>query len=232
MARRDLAAVFMCGLPFSLAQPRPVLIAAPVPSPAAFGGEACYWSEFVVREDSSFATAADTFGRRLALTVPGSQSGCVAALSYFQALSTALEVAPEPLFREVVAPTVTPLGALRSVIRGEAEIAPIDSFAFSLMRRHRPDLAARVRVVARTTSTPIPVLVASPPAGDRAALTRAFLDAHESPATRQFMEPLLLERFVHPDPALYDALRDRAQETMLYWRSRPLATVMHPAFAG
>src|SRR6476659_3578072 len=43
-ARPDKAAVFMCGLPQSLSVPRPVLVAAPVPSPAAYGGRACYWT--------------------------------------------------------------------------------------------------------------------------------------------------------------------------------------------
>ena len=52
--RTDQAAVFMCGLPYSLAEPRPVLIAAPVPSPAEFLGAPQYWSDFVVRKDSAF----------------------------------------------------------------------------------------------------------------------------------------------------------------------------------
>ena len=47
--RPDKAAVFMCGLPFSLSQPRPELIAAPVPAPPDFRSEPQYWSEMVVR---------------------------------------------------------------------------------------------------------------------------------------------------------------------------------------
>src|SRR5579872_3541857 len=50
--RPDKAAVFMCGLPFSRSEPRPGIVAAPVPSPPAFAGEAVYWSEWVVRADS------------------------------------------------------------------------------------------------------------------------------------------------------------------------------------
>ena len=79
--RRDMGAVFMCGLPFSRTEPRPVLLAAPVPSPPEFAGQPRYWSELVVRADSGFRTVEDTFGGRIAFTVPGSQSGCVAALS-------------------------------------------------------------------------------------------------------------------------------------------------------
>src|SRR5579872_107128 len=59
-ARPDKAAVFMCGLPQSLASPRPALVAAPVPSPAAYGGRACYWTDLVVRANSGFATLEQT----------------------------------------------------------------------------------------------------------------------------------------------------------------------------
>src|SRR5262249_29624790 len=78
--RPDKAAVFMCGLPCSLAAPRPGLVSAPVPSPAAYGDRPCYWSDLVVRAGSPFRTIADTFGHRLALTTPESQSGYAALL--------------------------------------------------------------------------------------------------------------------------------------------------------
>jgi len=77
--RPDMAGVFMCGLPFSRSDPRPELIAAPVPSPPEFRGVPEYWSEMVVRKDSGFRTIEDTFGGRITLTVPDSQSGCWAA---------------------------------------------------------------------------------------------------------------------------------------------------------
>src|SRR5450432_2317047 len=54
--RPDMAAVFMCGLPFSRSHPRPELIAAPLPSPHDFHGLPQYWSEMVVRKDSTFQT--------------------------------------------------------------------------------------------------------------------------------------------------------------------------------
>src|SRR5476651_1581150 len=76
--RPDKAAVFMCGLPYSLAAPRPSLIAAPVPSPAAYGDRACYWTDFVVRADSRFERLEQTFGERLAFTTTESQSGFAA----------------------------------------------------------------------------------------------------------------------------------------------------------
>jgi ABC-type phosphate/phosphonate transport system substrate-binding protein len=233
--RTDQGAVFMCGLPFSRAEPPPVLVAAPVPSPAEFNGAAQYWSDLVVREDSAFRTVEDTFGQRIALTVPGSQSGCAAALSYFISAGSA-----SPLFGEVIAPTVTPLGALRAVIQGAADIAPIDSYAFTLLQEYRPDLTSQVRIVAQTARTPIPPLVASTPVASKAnldALQSAFLEAHrsvgahQSGSARSVMGDLLLERFTLPDPSSYAVLRDRFEAAARYWAEHPFAKVTHPAFA-
>ena len=242
--RTDQAAVFMCGLPYSRAEPPPVLIAAPVPSPAEFRGAPQYWSDFVVREDSAFRMVQDTFGRRIAFTVPGSQSGCAAALTYLMAahrepaadaaaLTPLRESLPAPLFSEIIAPTITPLGALAAVVNGAADIAPIDSYALRLLRKYRPELASAVRVVGQTMPTPIPPLVASAtPASEkeRAALRTAFLEAHQSASLKSLMDELLLLGFVRPHASAYAVLRERFDTATAYWRSHRLAAHTHPAF--
>jgi ABC-type phosphate/phosphonate transport system substrate-binding protein len=221
--RPDKAAVFMCGLPFSRSDPRPELIAAPVPSPPDFRGLPQYWSEMVVRKDSGYQTIQDTFGGRIALTVPDSQSGCWAALYYLMTAADRF-----PLYREVTTPKVTPLGAMSSVIEGAADVAPIDSYAYCLLQEYRGDLTSQLRIVGRTAHTPIPPLVASGPGFD--ALQAAFLEAHRIATMVPLMRGLLLERFVHPDPASYDALRLNFETASRYWRANPLAATVHPAF--
>jgi ABC-type phosphate/phosphonate transport system substrate-binding protein len=222
-ARPDKAAVFMCGLPQSLAAPRPALVAAPVPSPERYGGRACYWTELVVRADSGLETLEQTFGQRLALTTPESQSGYAAPLHALMAHAGA-----RPLYREVVAPAVTPIGALRAVIERRAEVAPLDSYALALMQRHAPKLARQVRTVARSEPTAIPALVASQPSPTIAV---AFLAADGEPEARALMESLLLARFVRPDPAGYDALRHRFEAVRSFWHDHRLAESVDPAFA-
>jgi ABC-type phosphate/phosphonate transport system substrate-binding protein len=223
--RSDKAAVFMCGLPFSLSDPRPDLIAAPVPSPADFQGLPQYWSEMVVRKDSAFDTIEDTFGGRIALTVADSQSGCLAALYY---LMTAAD--EFPLYREVIAPQVTPLGAVSAVIGAAADVAPIDAYAFCLLQKYRSELTSQLRIVGRTIATPIPPLVASRPGLE--GLQAAFLEAHRIAAIAPLMEALLLQRFVRPDPKSYDALRLNYEAASRYWRGHRLAAAVHPAFAA
>jgi ABC-type phosphate/phosphonate transport system substrate-binding protein len=223
--RPDLGAVFMCGLPFSLSQPRPKLIAAPVPSPPAFRGLPQYWSEMVVRKDSAFETIEDTFGGRIALTVPGSQSGCLAALYYLMTPASKF-----PLYREVIAPQITPLGAMSAVIEGAAEVAPIDSYAYCLLQKYRWDLTSQVRSVARTPRTPIPPLVASRDGLE--SLQAAFLGVHRIAALAPLMAGLMLERFVRADPDSYDALQSNFEAATGYWHEHRLAAVVDPAFAN
>jgi ABC-type phosphate/phosphonate transport system substrate-binding protein len=223
--RTDKAAVFMCGLPYSRTEPKPVLIAAPVPSPPDFEGQPQYWSEVVVRADSTFRTLADTFGQRVAFTTPESQSGYFALLIELQSAGS-----KRPLFREVIAPQTTPLGALRAVISGAAEVAPIDAYAYWLLQRYCPELTAQVRSIARTRSTPIPVLVASAPQGLE-PLSAALLAAHTLPDMAPILRDLLLDRFVKPDPLAYQALCSSYSTAVRFWREHPLAVITHPAFA-
>jgi ABC-type phosphate/phosphonate transport system substrate-binding protein len=228
-ARTDQAAVFMCGLPFSRAEPRPFLMAAPMPSPAEFGGEARYWSNLVVRADTPWHTTEDTFGRRIAFTTPDSQSGYAAALSHFMRVGDR-----RPLFSEIIAPQITPLGAVAAVLAGTADVAPIDSYAYCLLTQYRPELTSRLRVVGKTEAMPIPPLVASAAVashGELRTLERAFQDADRHADTRSLMEQLSLHRFVQPAAASYDVLRRDFEAARRYWRERPLAALIHPAFA-
>jgi ABC-type phosphate/phosphonate transport system substrate-binding protein len=221
--RPDKAAVFMCGLPFSRAEPQPVLMAAPVPLGPEFQGQPRYWSDFVVREDSAFRTLEDTFGTRIAFTVPDSQSGCLAALSHFMSLPPRAT----PLYSEVIPPTITPLANVSAVVEDRADVAPIDAYALRLLRTYRPDLTSKIRVVAKTAPTPIPPLVASQAVP---ALQAAFLAAHQIDSIRPLLQKLLLQGFARPDAGAYGVLKERFGATMEYWRRHPIATSLHFPF--
>jgi ABC-type phosphate/phosphonate transport system substrate-binding protein len=241
--RTDMAAVFMCGLPYSCANPQPMLIAAPVPSAPEFAGRPEYWSELVVRGDGPFSDLESTFGGKLCLTAPNSQSGYAAALQYLMAFDMARDSksldgkprARSPLYREIAAPAVTPLGAVTAVAEGAADVAPIDAYAFRLLQMYRGDLTSQLRTVARTARTPIPSLVASIAllASDKAAhdLRSALTAAHRDPGLRVLLTGLGLSHFVTPDPRDYDALRINFESAMAYWREHALAEIVHPAFS-
>jgi len=223
--RPDKAAVFMCGLPYSVATPQPRLLVAPVPSPPEYDGLPRYWSDVVVRADSPFERLEQTFGHRLALTTPESQSGYTALLHDLM-----VHDRETPLYRELIEPRFTPMGAMTAVIEKRADVAPLDSYAFALLRRSVPELTDQVRVIFRTEPTAIPIFVSSE--APAAGLAEAFLTAADDPAIRPLMDDLLLQRFVVPDPPAYDALRKRFETMQAFWRANRLAETIHPAFAA
>lgn len=223
--RSDKAAVLMCGLPYSLAAPQPGPVVAPIPSPAAYAGRSCYWSDIVVRADSPFQTIEQTFGHRLALTTPESQSGYAALLHALMPYGS-----DTPLYGEIIEPRFTPMGALTAVIERKAEVAPLNSYAFALLSKYAPELTSQVRVVMTTEPTAIPLFVSSGPASSTVAA--AFLSAHEAPAMAALMDQLLLHRFARPESRAYDDLRARFLAMQAFWRRHRLAKTAHPLFAA
>lgn len=216
-------AVFMCGLPLARSRRPPCILAAPVPAAAEFAGRAHYWSDFVVRAGSAHRSLEETLGGRIAFTSPESQSGFAAPLAHLRRLAAA-----PPLFREVLAPQVTPQGALSAVAEGRADVAAIDAYSLLLLRRYAPELVAQVRVVDRTQPRPIPPLVASEPLP---SLTRALLTAHEDPDLQPALADLRLARFVHAELDTYQLLAEEFREALAHWQAHHLASLVHDAFA-
>jgi ABC-type phosphate/phosphonate transport system substrate-binding protein len=193
-AREDLGCVFMCGYPYALRADRPALLAAPVPSPARFGGKAVYVTDFIVRADGPHQQLADTFGGTIAYSTAHSHSGYNAARYHLLRYRSAQRPA---LFTQVKGPYVRQRPVIQAVLDGEADVAAIDGYAHDLLRRHDPAVAERLRVVATTAPAPSPPLVASPSMDwrARARLTTALTTAHEAPELAAVLCDLLLLRF-------------------------------------
>jgi ABC-type phosphate/phosphonate transport system substrate-binding protein len=171
--RRDLGAVFMCGYPIALGLADVSPLASPIPAAAWAEGQALYRSEFVVRAESRFHSLEETFGGTIGWTVDHSHSGFNAPRHH---LLTRRRADGTPLFGRVVGNLVTARGIVDAVFDGRIDVGPLDAYWHLLLKRHRPDLAERLRVVDATAMAPLPALVASPdlPAEDAAALQRAF----------------------------------------------------------
>ena len=212
--RDDLGCALMCGFPWvTWRDPieRPVPLAVPVPSPANFQDRPIYWTDIVVRADSHIASVADLAGARFAFTVEDSQSGYQAPRRFFAERAHATG---GRLFSAVVGPVITPRRVVEAVVAGVADAGPLDAWWHALLRRHEPEVAARLRTVAVTRPTPIPLVVGAagmPEPQKRrgiAALER-MVDVAELSDVR---DTLLLKRFVHADPADYRSLLASARE--------------------
>ena len=183
--RPDLGAVFMCGFPIARGLAATLPLAAPVPAAPWAGGRPLYRSDFVVRADGPYRSLADTFGGTIGWTVPHSHSGFNAPRHHLLA-----QRRPDgaPLYRASLGDLVTARGIVDAVLDGRIDVGPLDGYWHLLLRRHRPDLAGRLRVVASTATAPLPALVAAPALGERAA--EALRNAFAAAAARPWFPPL------------------------------------------
>lgn len=192
--RADLACVFMCGWPFWMARPRPIPVAAPIPCGARYAGRPIYFTDFIARRDRGYRRLDDSFGGRFGWTAERSHSGFNAPrhhlLPYYRQLKGAL-------YNASIGPLVTPIEALQSVVSGRVDVAPMDSYALDLITRNEPERTMDIVVLDSTTSSPIPLLVASPGFDPEAVsrLTRAFQQAAESADARPLLNTLNLKGF-------------------------------------
>ena len=210
-ARRDLGCAFMCGYPLAHATPSPVVLAAPVPSPPAYGGRPIYWTDLVVRADSPYARLTDLFGRRIGWTTMESQSGYHALRTLFAPYAAARGT---PLFTVAVGPLVTPRAVIAAVLDGTADAGPLDSYWHDLLRAHEPEVAGELRTLVTTTPGPIPAFVAASTiaAADAHRLSTALLAVAAAPELAPARATLLLEGFAPRTVADYATLQNRAAE--------------------
>jgi len=205
-ARGDLGAVMMCGLPFSKREPRPTLVAAPLPSPPRYGGKPVSCTDIVVAADSLHASIEDTFGGVVGYTLADSMSGGVALREH---LLPRRAKQGTRLYGAAVGGLVNARGVIDALAEGRIDVGPLDSYSHDLLKRYHPVLAARVRTIASTPMRPIPPLVVTASIGaDALARLRDALfgtrDAGELAAT---MARLQLAGFAVPDASDYDMLR-------------------------
>ena len=193
--RPDLGAAFMCGFPIALGLAAVVPLAAPVPDAPWAGGRGLYRSDFVVRAEAPYRRLEDTFGGTIGWTVVHSHSGFNAPRHHLLPFRRADGA---PLFSASLGDLVTARAIVDAVLDGRIDVGPLDGYWHLLLRRHRPDIADRLRVVASTDVAPLPALVAAPGLGaDGAeALRRAFADAAARPWFPPLAEALCLTGFV------------------------------------
>ena len=204
-SRDDLGAAMMCGLPFALREPRPTLIAAPLPSAPRYGSRPVYCTDVVVAAASPQRTIEDTFGGIVGYTLADSMSGAVALRDLLMPMRRERGAR---LYRGAVGGLINARGVIDAIASGRIDVGPLDSYSHDLMRRYDPALAAHVRTIASTAMRPIPPLVATAPVTPEQVtrLRDALLGTRRASELAATMARLQLAGFALPDAADYDAL--------------------------
>ena len=203
-ARDDLAAAFMCGLPFATRYPDVRPLAAPV-TVIAEGNAPTYRSVWLVRADSPFSTLTSTFGHRIGWLGEHSHSG-------FNAPRHALIPHRSPdrpkLYRESIGPLEHPRGALRALADSRIDVTALDAWWWWLLGRYDAATASLFRVIGETPAAPIPPLVcaAGCPADLGARLSAALLAADGVASAGPYLAALGVRNFANVERQNYHVL--------------------------
>jgi ABC-type phosphate/phosphonate transport system substrate-binding protein len=213
--RDDLGCALMCGLARTVSFPRTVLIVAPVVDEPRYCGVPIYFTDIVVRAESSYGSLEDTFGARVGYTVRDSHSGYVALREYLLPYRLARGA---PLYGDVIGPLVSPRAVVEALVAGRIDVGPLDSYAHDLLRANEPQLAARLRTVATTQPAPMPPFVATALLAPDAVqnLQAAFAHAGAAPDLQPLRDMLRLAKFVVPQPEDYETFHARSAASERY----------------
>ena len=199
---------FICGWPYSQRFDRPdrpiELLCAPVMAAPRYQGRPIYFTDVIVRADSSLRSFGDLRGRSYAYNDPESHSGYNVPRDHLRRLGETAGY-----FGRMVA-AGSHQASIRLVEQGEVEAAGIDSTVLELEQAQRAGLADRLRVVEAIGPSPIPPVVVSRtlPVAERQRLRDAFLRMHEDPEGQAILADGLLARFVPVEDRDYDPVRE------------------------
>lgn len=201
-ARKDLGIALMCGLPFSKSDPQPILIAAPIPSPARYAGRAVYFTDIVVRADSGLEKLEDTFGGTVGYTLADSLSGGVALARHLDQFRSTER---PRLYKNSVGNLIHARGVIEAIVRNELDAGPLDSYYHDLLKHNDAAFASQVKTIASTCSLPIPPLIATAPlsAKQLQSLRDALAATSKALELKPTMECLLLAGFAFPEAREY-----------------------------
>jgi phosphonate transport system substrate-binding protein len=200
---------FLCGLPYVLrTAPRNTdsgitAIVAPVLRGERYQDRPIYFSDVIVRRDSSLQSFADLRGHSWAYNEPESQSGYGITRYWLARMGET-----NGYFGKVVKAGFHQ-AAIRMVADGEVDAAAIDSLVLTVELRDHPELALAVRVIDCLGPSTIQPFVAATHVDPvfRADVQAVMAEMHNEPAAAEVLHRGCIDRFVTMQDGDYDDIR-------------------------
>lgn len=208
--RGDIELAWLCGRPYVeiVDQPRPPveLLVAPVMNGRRYADRPVYYSDVIVRADSSYRTFADLRGTRWAFNEPGSQSG------YHVTCHRLATLGETGQFFGEIREAGSHVASVAAVLGGGVDGAAIDSTLLSWMTDRDPSLREQLRIIDTFGPSPIPPIVVAVTVeqGVRAQLRSLLCAMHERASGQTVLSVGDVKRFVAVTDGDYDPIRRMA----------------------
>jgi phosphonate transport system substrate-binding protein len=199
----DLA--FVCSGPYATAKEKFgfELLATPQVQGSHF-----YHSYLIVNKDSPFRRLEDLKGRVFAFTDPDSNTGKLVPTYWLAQMGER----PENFFGKTVY-TYSHDNSILAVARGLVDGATIDGLIWEYYHHNNPTFTSRTRIIRKSEPYGIPPLVVSrhSPSALKGSIRRLLLSMHQDPEGQQILSALMIDRFIAPQEAWYDSIRQMKQ---------------------
>jgi len=202
--RGEIQVCWICGLPYVVRSNDLELLAAPVMSDPRYGGKPVYYSDVVVRADSSFRSFEDLRGATWAYNERGSHSGYNV---------TRYHLAKEGLGHGYFGNFIqsgSHQNSLRMLLERAIDATAIDSTVLEMLLAREPAITERIRTITVLGPSPAPPWVVHPsvPASVRRALLEAFLSMDQDPRGQRILKDAGMLRFAGMSDRDYDSIRE------------------------
>lgn len=203
---------WICGLPYvrkaDAAVPQVEACVAPVMALPRYANAPVYFSDIVVRRDSSYRDFSGLRGARWAYNEPDSHSGFNVVRHHLAAIGET-----RGFFGSAVESGAHQT-SLRLIMRGVVDASAVDSTVLEAEIARRPGLAEHIRVIGALGPSPMPpwVLHRSLAPGLRAAIHDSLLAMHGDAEGRSILAQWGIARFAGVDDSHYQPIRRMAGE--------------------
>jgi phosphonate transport system substrate-binding protein len=172
------------------------LLAVPV-----INGRTSYNSYIIVNKESKIESFSQLRGKVFAFTDPLSLTGRLYTLH----LLSTMGLIPEEFFGKTFY-TSSHEKSIQSVANGLADGAAVDSLIFDDLKRKQSPFTNSLRIIRISPSYGIPPIVASPIAekSTKQLMLNTLIKMAEDPAGKEILNGIQIEKFILPDPAIYD----------------------------
>lgn len=172
-----------------------------------YKGEPTHRSLILVRRYSGLEEFAHLKGHTFAYTDPVSVTGRL----FPEALVLSLDESVDRFFDRTLF-TTSDDKAIQALDQGLVDGAAVNSIMYDLAVVRDPDLDRRLRVIAESEPLGAPPVVVSPHVGSQLAaqLQSLFLSMTADEEGQAVLRSLAVDRFVAPDPAWYEPIRQMA----------------------
>jgi len=172
-------------------------------------GSTTYRSYIIVPASSNAQSILDLRGKNFAYMDPLSFSGRIAP----QAMVKKLGFNPENFFSKTLF-TYSHDKSIRAVADGIVEGAAVDSIVYDLTLAKDAGIQGKIKVIDQSEEVGNPPVIVSNKTDKElvARLKNTLMTMHMDEEGRKAMTLLHFDRFVHPDPRLYDRVWEMARE--------------------